>query len=160
MFSFGSSAGSTGNPLFPSTTNTTTQTSQPQNTGFQFGAAPTSSTNNTTSIGAGTNGGSMFNYGTSSNTAPTSGTATSTFNFGGNLHNIIFSLLNVCLGSSTTPATSFGSTLNTSASNSYNSMNSSASVPLVASLSTHPFQYLQQCYEPNHSNYRFRVIFL
>lgn len=80
MFSFGNS-GSTGNPLFPSTTNTATQTSQPQNGGFQFGTAPTPSTNNNSSIGAGTSGSGMFKYGTA---APTSGTTTSSFNFGGN----------------------------------------------------------------------------
>lgn len=83
MFSFGSSTGATGNPLFPSTTNTTTQpSSQPQSTTFQFGATPSSST----SIGAGTTGTTgtdgMFKFGTS--TPTTTGTAApSTFNYGG-----------------------------------------------------------------------------
>ncbi len=41
-----------------------------------------------------------------------------------------------------------------------NTFNSPApqAAPLVASLSNYPFQYIQQCYDPNHSNYRFRVL--
>lgn len=81
MFSFGSTAASTGNSLFPSTANAATQNPQPQSTGFQFGAGLTPSTNNTSSIGAGTTGTSgMFKFGSSSNNAPTS----NSFNFGGN----------------------------------------------------------------------------
>lgn len=67
----------------------------------------------------------------------------------------ILNLFNIFLGSSL-PSTSFGTTT----TNSFNQPSTSSSVPLVASLSTHPFQYLQQCYDPTHSNYRFRVIYL
>ena len=98
MFSLGNSAGSTGNPLFPSTTNTATQIpiTQPQITGFQFGTIQTPSTSNFTSIGAGTTGSETFKFGTSNN-APTGGTGTSSsssFNFGGILWNNLNILIN------------------------------------------------------------------
>lgn len=66
----------------------------------------------------------------------------------------------------------FGSSSNTGSSNigtsTQNTTNSFFQSPLqpqqpqqpqvmVASLASYPFQYLQQCFDPNHINYRFRV---
>lgn len=78
-----------------------------------------------------TTGSSLFGTSSSAATTGTTSQSASGFGFGGST----YQSANPVLGQQT----------------------AASSQSLISSFSTHPFQYIQQCYDTNSLNYRFRV---
>lgn len=92
----------------------------------------------------------MFNFG-APKPAATSGTTGSSF-FGASNSTGVF-------GGNSQAGSGFGSgAIGQSTNPSVNQQATPSSQSLVSSFSTHPFQYIQQCYDTNSLNYRFRVL--